>query len=70
MNGDYTPKVVRATEDVQLQKDGTVVKMVHVFYTVGPHGTFTVDLPAAEFTAEAARLEMQKRADQLRQLGS
>lgn len=70
MDNDYTPKVMRVTEDVQLQPDSTVVKMVHVQYTIGTHGPFMADFASKDFTADAARAEMQKRADQLRQLGS
>ncbi len=70
MNGGIKPKILQVTEDSYLDQTGKVKKTVHVKYMVGEHGPFTADVPAEGFTAQAAQLIMDARAQQIAALGA
>lgn len=68
MATDFGIKIRGVAERLDLSPEGKAVKTIVTTYMVGEHGPFTVELEAARFTAAAAKSEMQKRAEELRQL--
>jgi hypothetical protein len=67
---NLTPKIIRVTQTTQLDTLGKAVYFMRIQYNVDTHGPFTLDIPAAEFTAARATQEMQKVAQQLSALSS
>lgn len=71
MNGyDWTPKVTRVTETVQLNPAGQPRTVEAVEFTVGEHGPFQEVFEKTEFNSVAVRAKLQQFANQLQQLMS
>ncbi len=68
MANDLSPKVTRVRQGIILNPDGSATQQVTVDYTIGQHGPFQVTMPKSDFTADKAKAEMQKMANELRGL--
>ena len=47
-------KIERITETTGFDRAGNVVKMVHIDYSIGEHGIFSIEIPKAEFQSAKA----------------
>lgn len=63
------PTVVRISQQNTFSQNGVLSLSYLVTFSVGANGPFTVQIPAAEFTAQNVKAAMQKVADQINQLG-
>jgi len=61
-------QIVRVYENPLLLPTGGLERRIRVDYTVGTHGPFSLILPAAQFTAAAAKVEMEKTVAEIRNL--
>jgi hypothetical protein len=68
MPGTHTASVQKVTENSIVSPAGEVQRNVQVQYSVGPHGPFFITMPAASFTAAAAKTAMQSRVDEINAL--
>ena len=61
-------QVTRVLDAPVLLPTGGIERRIRVDYTVGPHGPFSLTMPAAQFTAAAVKTEMEKVAAEIRNL--
>ena len=58
-------KITRVVETSSVGDNGRAVPVIHVEFTVGSNGPFSVELPKAQFTAAAANAKIQEFASHL-----
>jgi hypothetical protein len=68
MADELAAKVVRIFADPNLLPTGQVEARTTVEYMVGDHGPFRLRLADAEFSAERVRVEMEKKATEIRKI--
>lgn len=67
---DYEIKNVQVQDITGLDAQGNVTRTKRVTYQVGKNGPFVLDYPAAEYTAEKVKADMQKECDILKAIGA
>lgn len=67
---DYAIKNVRVQDIPGLDLNGNTTITKRVTYQVGINGPFTLDYPAAEYTAAKVQADMQREVETLKAIGA
>ena len=62
------PRVVQVGQVTTTDSTGKLAQQFSIRFMVGPHGPFTVTVPAADFSAASVSAAMQKVADTIAEL--
>lgn len=65
---DFKPIAQRIYQSTTQSATGQLVASYTVQFVVGPHGPFTIEIPASEFSAEAVQKRMADFAAQVNQI--
>lgn len=62
------PTLQHVTQTNVFETNGTIQRTFVVTFTVGPHGPFTIQIPANDFNAQHVKEAMQKVATEIDQI--
>jgi hypothetical protein len=68
MPDDLKTKIVRVTDAPLLNPLGGITPRYRITYMLGEHGPYSIELPAAGFTAEKAKAAVEEAAAPIRAL--
>jgi len=63
-------QVQRVTSDAVVLPNGQIQRIRRVYYTVGNHGPFTLEVPETDFTADLVQKLLTQQAQQIAAVGA